>query len=375
MNITFLVGNGFDIRMGIESAYKKAESYYAKLDKSDERLKAFQKSMTENGEYWSNFERGIGQYTETFHDDDQAAFELCLNDFTEELIQYLQAEEAKIDYDLCAEEIRSEMVRSLTKYDADIPAKYRNQLNTIISKNAGIYFRFISFNYTHILDECLNRSFTKDAPIGKHANGGKTYPHLVNSSVLHIHGDLPGPIIMGVDNQEQIANKKWAGQRRFRQKLEKPAINARAGSLIDDEVIKLINESNIICVYGMSIGETDKTWWKLIGSWLHGTDRRLVLFGHDSNYSQVRFTHQRQFDTQNALVDKFLDLAEIQGVDRDALENRIIVVINPNLFNVNLVRLSKQKKKVNEIETEAKVKEFTVAYEKHQKLAELTTDK
>ena len=123
----------------------------------------------------------------------------------------------------------------------------------------------------------------------------------------------------------------------------------------------------------MSIGETDKTWWKLIGSWLQGADRRLVLFGHSSSYSQVGFTHQRQFDIQNNLIDKFLDLAEIQGADRDALENKIIAVINPNLFNINLVQLSEQKKKVNEIETEAKVKELTAAYEKHQKLAELTT--
>lgn len=373
MNITFLIGNGFDIRMGIESAYKKVESYYVKLEKSDERLKAFQKSIKENGEYWSNFERGIGQYTESFQDDDQATFQLCMNDFTEELIQYLQAEEARIDYDLCADEIKIEFVRSLSKFDADIPAKYRNELNTIISKNAGVYFRFISFNYTHILDECLTRSFTQDMAIGKHKNGGSTYPHLVNSSVLHIHGDLPGPIIMGVDNQNQIANKKWAGQRRFRQKLAKPAMNARAGSLVDEEVTKLINESSFICIYGMSLGETDKTWWKLIGSWLRGTDRRLVLFGHSSNYSQVGFTHQRQFDIQDSLIDQFLDLAEIQGADRDALESRIIAVINPNLFNIDLVQLSVQKKKINDIEAEAKVKELTAEYEKHQKLAELTT--
>ena len=215
MNIVFLVGNGFDIRMGIESAYKKVEAHYANLDKSDERLKTFQKSLKKNGEYWSNFERAMGQYTDSFQDDDQAAFELCLNDFTEELIQYLQAEEAKIDYDLCTEEIKSEMVRSITKYDVDIPAKYRIQLNTIISKNESIYFRFISFNYTHILDECLSRSFTKDTAVGKHTHGGAIYPHLVNNSVLHIHGDLSGPIITGVDNQDQIANKKWGAKENY----------------------------------------------------------------------------------------------------------------------------------------------------------------
>ena len=373
MDITFLIGNGFDIHMGIASAYKKVEAHYANLKKADPRLQAFQKSIAENGDYWSNFEFAIGQYTDRFQDDRQADFQICLDDFTEELIRYLQAEESKIDYDLCGEEIQKEFIRSISKYDESIPNRYRNTINAIISKNGGVNFRFISFNYTHILDQCLERAFKNNAVVGNHAMKGTGYNHIVNRSVLHIHGDLPGPIIMGVDNPGQIANKKWSGQRRFRQKLEKPAINARAGSLVDDEVTKLINGSNIICVYGMSIGETDKTWWKLIGSWLQGADRRLVLFGHSNSYSQVGFTHQRQFDIQNNLIDKFLDLAEIQGADRDALENKIIAVINPNLFNINLVQLSEQMKKVNEIETEAKVKELTAAYEKHQKLAELTT--
>ena len=373
MDITFLIGNGFDIHMGIASAYKKVEAHYANLKKADPRLQAFQKSIAENGDYWSNFEFAIGQYTDRFQDDRQADFQICLDDFTEELIRYLQAEESKIDYDLCGEEIQKEFIRSISKYDESIPNRYRNTINAIISKNGGVNFRFISFNYTHILDQCLERAFKNNAVVGNHAMKGTGYNHIVNRSVLHIHGDLPGPIIMGVDNPGQIANKKWSGQRRFRQKLEKPAINARAGSLVDDEVTKLINGSNIICVYGMSIGETDKTWWKLIGSWLQGADRRLVLFGHSSSYSQVGFTHQRQFDIQNNLIDKFLDLAEIQGAERDALENKIIAVINPNLFNINLVQLSEQKKKVNEIETDAKVKELTAAYEKHKKLAELTT--
>ena len=153
MDITFLIGNGFDIHMGIASAYKKVEAHYVNLKKADPRLQAFQKNMAENGDYWSNFEFALGQYTDEFQEDRQADFQICLDDFTEELIRYLQAEESKIDYDLCAEEIQKEFIRSISKYDESIPNRYRNTINAIISKNGGVNFRFISFNYTHILDQ------------------------------------------------------------------------------------------------------------------------------------------------------------------------------------------------------------------------------
>ena len=373
MNITFLVGNGFDIRMGIASAYKKVEAHYVGIDKTDPVLVEFQHSLKNDGEYWSNFESAIGQYTGEFQEDGQADFQHCLNDFTEELILYLQKEESKIDYELCSAEIKKEFTRSFSNYDADIRPKYRNNLNSIINKHGGVSFRFISFNYTHILDQCLKQAFTKDTVVGKHVLGGTSYSHSVNGAVYHIHGALPGPIITGVDNSNQIMNKKWAEDRRFLQKLAKPAINDRAGSLIDENVLRLINESNIICVYGMSLGDTDQTWWKHIGSWLSGNDRRLILYGHDSGNHDVKHSYQRSFTAEDKLIDRFFDLADIRGASRDNLEKKVFAVINPNLFNLDLVKLTEQKKKVQKIQQETMVKQLETAFEEHQKLAKLTT--
>ena len=95
----------------------------------------------------------------------------------------------------------------------------------------------------------------------------------------------------------------------------------------------------------MSLGDTDKTWWKLLGNWLKGDDRRLVIFGHNDDYSQIGYTHPRQFALQDDLIDRFLDLAEIQDAVRDDLSNKIFAIINPNLFNINLVKMTAQKKK------------------------------
>ena len=346
MNITFLIGNGFDIQMGLASACRTVEAHYISLKKEDSWLQAFQQRMEGQKEYWSDFETAIGEYTNSFADHQQAKYQLCLDDFSVELIQYLQREESKIDYTLCLEETQKEFFRSFSNYDADIPNRYKNEINAIISKNNEVHFRFVSFNYTHVFDNCLKQTFTKNNMIvGNHVARGTRYNHFVNKDVLHIHGELPGPIIMGVDNQDQVLNKKWAEQRRFQQKLIKPVINNRAGSLVDDNVKKLIIESSIICIFGMSLGETDKTWWKLLGNWLKGEDRRLVIFGHNDDYSQVGLTHPRRFAIQDDLIDRFLDLAEIQETERDLIADKIFAVINPRLFNINLVQLTDQKKK------------------------------
>lgn len=370
MNITFLVGNGFDIHMGLATAYSEVKSHYIKLEKDDLRLQAFQRSMSENGSYWSNFELALGQYTEKFQEDSQADYLFCLEDFTEELIAYLQIQEARIDYELCAEEIQKEFIRSISEYIASIPNRSKKDLNAIIANNGGVVFRFASFNYTHILDKCLQLSFGNDTIVGNHKMNGSIFTHTVNSEVLHIHGELPGPIIMGVDNSSQIANRNWAGQRRFQQKIAKPEINTRAGSLVDDDLSRLINGSNIICVYGMSLGETDKTWWKIIRSWLNGADHRLILFGHNNNINRLE-SHQRQFTIQDELVDRFLELAEVNGADRAIIESRIIPVINPNLFDINLVELTQTKKVIDEFETKAHVEELSEELEKRQKIAKL----
>ena len=343
MQITFLIGNGFDMRMGIASSYKSAEEHYTKLKKTDEDLKKFQKSLSKNGEYWSNFELATGKYTAEFGESEQGIFQKCIDDFIVELTSYLSQEEGKIDYTLCKEEIKKEFFRSVSSYAGELANKYKNQLNSIITIADHLTIRFISFNYTHILDECLKLSFVDGNSFGSHNYNGARYNHSVNREVIHIHGALPGPIIMGVDNPTQIANKTWASQKRFRQKAVKPSMNERAGLLVDTDALKTINKSSIICVFGMSLGDTDKTWWTTIGAWLKSDNHRLIIFAHNSKISEKDLTYSKRFELEDIEKDHFMDLAGISETDRGIIEDRIFVYINSGLFNINLVELTKEK--------------------------------
>lgn len=373
MRITFLIGNGFDMRMGIASSYKSVEAHYIGLNKSSKTLQEFQKALSYNGEYWSNFELGIGKYTAHFDVGDQQSFNACLEDFTTELGTYLQAEEEKVDFALCDKEIKEEFVRSIKNFDGELERSYREQLSNILATGDAVEFKFISFNYTHLLDKCLELSFDEKTVVGSHVRNSTRYNHIVNTKVIHIHGELPEPIITGVDNPSQIENEAWAKQSRFLQRIAKPSINARYGALVDNEASKAIKESHIICLFGMSMGDTDKTWWKLIGQWLSSPDHRLVIFAHKSDLVGKILTLPRRFILEDEFKDKFLDLAEISNTDRPVIENRIFVNINSSLFNVNLVELTTRIKATAEIENEAKVKEFTAELEKHQKILELAS--
>jgi hypothetical protein len=84
---------------------------------------------------------------------------------------------------------------------------------------------------------------------------------------------------MGVDNEAQIANQALRAYNRLAQRVIKPEVNSALENLINDEVNTLIRTSSIICIFGMSIGKTDMTWWKKIGEWLGlNKDNHLLIF-------------------------------------------------------------------------------------------------
>ena len=39
----------------------------------------------------------------------------------------------------------------------------------------------------------------------------------------------------------------------------------------------IITESDIICIYGMSIGQTDKIWWERVCDWLMQSDKHILI--------------------------------------------------------------------------------------------------
>ena len=83
MNITFLIGNGFDRNLGLATAYSDFIKEYKKVEGTTETLQKFNKHIKENEEMWSVAEIALGKFTEEFEMGDAEKFSECHADLCE----------------------------------------------------------------------------------------------------------------------------------------------------------------------------------------------------------------------------------------------------------------------------------------------------
>lgn len=70
MNITFLIGNGFDLNLTVKTDYINFLEYYCNCSSkvkdgqgNDPEIEKFKKLISENIELWSDLEKALGQKT------------------------------------------------------------------------------------------------------------------------------------------------------------------------------------------------------------------------------------------------------------------------------------------------------------------------
>lgn len=335
VNITFLIGNGFDIGLGLKTRYENFYDVYSTPNEEDsEHLQVFKSALRKyqserdqkKGKIvdWADFEKTFGAYSKNFKDGEQYKYIELFENFVEEFNAYLQQEENKVDYSN-KKLIADTMKEGVTKYfyirkeDTEI---IQNRYNSL--RGERIY-NFVSFNYTKTIDSCadiLKESLKND---GNRKVGG----------VFHIHGYVEENMIMGIDNPSQISNPVFVNDLDIIREIVKPEQNKEAKTNYEKGVISTINASHIICIYGMSIGETDRKWWTAISKWLvSDPNRLLVILGHDDKYDK-RFTHsQRKVVT--SLVDKFLDNTDLDDNQKEKIRDRVLVGMNYDIFSMKL---------------------------------------
>ena len=65
MNVTFLIGNGFDLGIGLKTAYSDFYDVYCHpLDRDGMQIRRFKSDLLTNYENWSDFEMAFGELIE-----------------------------------------------------------------------------------------------------------------------------------------------------------------------------------------------------------------------------------------------------------------------------------------------------------------------
>jgi len=195
-------------------------------------------------------------------------------------------------------------------------------------------FNFISFNYTSALENCLKT--IPDGVIESRKYSSAILKDKIGR-IVHVHGTKNDGPIMGVCDASQISNREFANNDRFLQTFVKPRINMVHRTNQDADASMLISSSTIICIYGMSLGATDKNWWSKILSWLNGSgERQLVIFDYDPDFSTT--TQFDWIDKEYDILDKLSSYNEASNIDIEKLRPRIHIAVHKNIFAMDLTK-------------------------------------
>ena len=314
MNVTFLIGNGFDLNCGLKSSYGDIYKEYVKQPSSSDVIAKYKKDLWKDIENWGDFEVAMASYMKNFSSEQE--FLECLRDFIGFTESFLSKQENGF-FDIIDKNIvdaaREEMIRSFKEFHVGITHTLDRLVTSIYPINA------IVFNYTDIFDKLLSIC-QNDIPYAHH--------------IVHIHGKLNDDVTMGMDNIDQIKTDKYKLTRRGRRAFIKSEFNEQYDPNRVSRAERYIKDSNIICVFGMSLGESDLRWRKQIIEWLETkADANLFLYQyHCSTLPQMRA--EQRLDRDDREKEAILKSWGISEESYESYYDRIHIPCCKNIFNI-----------------------------------------
>ena len=330
MQTVYLIGNGFDVNLGLPTKYPDFYKYYLGLDRVHDTENIYklkdhlEKCLSSKTTFWSDLEEAMGLYTAELRTYEE--LEEVYDNINDEMQRYIHSIECSplpngIDSELLKKNISTPQM-FLTPADRNIIHSIYNSIGADTHR-----ISIVNFNYTTTIEKILNFK-------GKPLELGLATYHInyktLLENVFHIHGLSESPIL-GINDSSQISNEELRTNLDVIEYLVKPQINSTLGHLIDRKAREAIKEARLICIYGLSLGKTDSLWWKLVGErLLNGATVILFVYDeHTSNLVPRKFgRYQRSWKT------KLCDMAKIQDNQRDSIMSRIIVAQNTPIFDI-----------------------------------------
>lgn len=329
MNITFLIGNGFDLNIGMKTRYSDFYQHYINLSDNNNHplVQSLKDSLISDIENWADFELRFGEYCskfETFED-----FEVVFDDVTLKLAEYIKNEQNRYSFDAdCKVPLYKDIAcpeQYLPNADKKALKEYKSKWNNHSEWRMDI----ISFNYSTSLDNLLAQS-NRDERISIQGVGKP----LVFNGIKHVHGYTTENMVLGVNDHSQINNDVLKFNQYFLNALVKPECNKVMKHLVDQDCKSLINNSNLICLFGLSIGDTDKVWWEIIGNRLLSNDTRLIIFSRGNEIPAIQRYKMRM--REDDIKDVFLSKTNLTSKQKNDIDSKIFVGYNTNIFSIKL---------------------------------------
>lgn len=343
MNITFLIGNGFDVNLGLKTKYTDFYDKYIEANKTttQECIKNFVNKIKDNYENWSDFEEAFAENVEGT----DREVGLILSNFCDLFTEYLQEECKKCDYS-SSDIINKELIKFIVTPYYFLERKDEKSLEAFYNshRKEDTIYNFINFNYTDTLEKLLinpyNRFIQHNVSVDNRGYKNTLKP------ILYLHGKIYEEyIIIGIDGLYQLRKIKNSDNSRLARNCVKYDINVDNGYQEKETRFKsIINSSNIIYTYGVSFGNTDRSRWNVICDWLSKSkDNKIIIFKYDSGFSKYESKHRGLLhnyidDTRMDYLEMFClgDPEKIEAI-KSNLEQQIFVIDSSKALNFKLI--------------------------------------
>lgn len=279
VKVTYLLGNGFDLGLGLRTSYSDFLHTYI-VPKPDDtalisRFRRFIKSDLDQLPIpWGDAEKRFGElpFSEFAEKEKLKLADVLVqldSSFQSELSEYLHIEEMRFKVpELDQEKCRADMLtKMIWLIGHAMGAGGRIDCGT-----TDVQLNFITLNYTRTLNRFLYVGTKNDDPVILRADdelskgiiGGPQ--RVVMGYVCHAHGSLSSLEyrLFGVNDSSQILDDEARSICQREGYLIKTEEDKHADVGHRDEAVKIIDGSDILVLFGLSYGQTDKFWWKTI---------------------------------------------------------------------------------------------------------------
>lgn len=355
MNITFLLGNGFDIQCGLKTSYINFYEYILRkkysLELSQEMDEKFVSKIDnmiyseiykskDSIETWADLEFQLGAYTKRLKEKSQDTnlAESFLGDFEtlrEDLNEYLKGIQIQDNVEI-SEDFSEILFTTMDKFFYGVLEQEHDEIKSMLSENTNSHFnyRFISFNYTNSL-QLVFQNCSKNEKRNKLSNSN--FSQIFNRAIINVHGVIDRFLTLGLNDESQLASDFF--EREDLNDLLKPDSLANSREYRRRDAESVIEKSDIIVIFGMSIGSTDKHWWERIAEiLLKNSNKKLIIHLYDTEPSYVsgRKVRLRRKKKEDEFL-SHLDNLDLSDEKVSQLRKQIYIVTNSQyIINADL---------------------------------------
>lgn len=341
MNITFFVGNGFDLSLGLKTRYSDFYPYFIKNASDKNMIKEW---LTEDEKLWADLEEELGnKMIKIITEEQKEKFYIDKEELDTLLVDYLEREQERFE-PLDKEELINVIVKSMNSFDMNLSKTEKESIKETFSsyKDETFTYQFVSFNYTNVLDRFLDIAKEKKKPVAVRDD----LKFNILGNVTHIHGTTDAEMILGVNDVSQINNNLLKSDSDFLDTFIKERMNENIGQGKNQSVKEIIEKSHIIGIFGMSIGITDKIWWEELVRWLNdNTDNKLIIYYKGDNEREKALKKRIPANTirlNKKIKNDFMEKGNVPEENKQFIKDRIFVSYNTPIFDFSSVSFSEK---------------------------------